>query len=134
MERKVKNLLGTIVLIASVFQLFSCSSESQYAENEDVKTFVLWNCVDSNYLEEMNHKWIAEVWEGKIKVTGYEKAEEENGTLNLFGACCVNFLNTITSMNLRYRLPEGTPLQEGNDFNNKNHFFKILDISRVGRG
>lgn len=41
MNRKIRNLLGTIVLIISVFQVTSCSLEPKYAEDDDVKTFVL---------------------------------------------------------------------------------------------
>lgn len=126
MNRKIKNLIGTIILIASIFQLTSCSLEPRYTEDDDVKTFILWNCVDRNYIEELYYMWIAEVEEGKIEVSGYEKSEEENDALNLFGECCRNFFTTISHLSFCQN-SEGAAWHYNFDFDNdKDYFFETF--------
>lgn len=126
MNRKIKNLIGTIILIASIFQLTSCSLKPKYTEDDDVKTFILWNCVNRNYIEELYYMWIAEVEEGKIEVSGYEKSEEENDALNLFGECCRNFVETISLISFCQHF-EGAALHYDFDFDkDKDYFFETF--------
>ena len=78
----------TIVLLF-VLGMTSCDSAGpQYAEDEGIKSFVLWNCIDQDYVESLCDKWIAEVDNGKIEIENYEIPEySDSDVLTLSQEC-----------------------------------------------
>lgn len=76
-------------LLFMVMGLSSCGSGPKYAEYEDVKTFVLWNCVDYNWVESLCYKWQEDLDAGRIKAEGYEIPEYTDSDILTLSQECV---------------------------------------------
>lgn len=71
-----------------VLGMTSCGSGPKYAEEEEIKSFILWNCIDQNYVESLCDLWIEEVKNGNIEIEYYEIPEyTDSDVLTLSQEC-----------------------------------------------
>lgn len=110
-----------------VLGMTSCGSGPKYAEEEEIKSFILWNCIDQNYVESLCDLWIEEVNNGNIEIEYYEIPEyTDSDVLTLSQECYCLFRYRMGIENFKHHNIQSYNFDLGEDYEK---FMENFDIN-----